>query len=161
MDPPGYEKITQNFGFNHLATNTRIVQPADQLFLRRENNMQPLGTYREARMRAGTQDGAVVGSDGINYGDFDTPEINDNLFIRRQQLPLPSNVNPRSFASIALDALSTSYLPNVQDVMTTLPKKLTFSNNGNALGKSKRRRRSSKRQKRVTYRRRKRRRKPN
>jgi len=108
-NPPGFIKITQNYGFNYLATPVGPVGMNEELFLRRNGNMISLGTFSQARDRA--QDGSnhVIGIDGTNYGKFGTPEINDNLFISANpRLPRPPGQrNIPTLQTLAKQALST------------------------------------------------------
>lgn len=123
MDPPGYENINQMNEFDFLATPTRVVQPIDKLYLRRNGEMIYLGTYSEARSRSEDRAGPygvdinVIGIDGTNYGDFDSSGINQNLFIKLPRPPAPDI--PRQRNPSRLQTLAFMSLPS-QDLETYL-----------------------------------------
>jgi len=75
------EQITRAFGFNHMTTPEEEVGPDEQIYLKRNGVMIPLGTFNEAKKRA--KNALVVGINGENYGKFGTPAIDDNLFVGR------------------------------------------------------------------------------
>jgi hypothetical protein len=124
MDPPGYENINQINEFHFLATPTRPVQPIDKLYLRRNGEMIYLGTYSEARSRSEDRAGHygidinVIGRDGTDYGSFESPSINENLFIKLPQHSLPISI-PRQRNPSRLQTLSFMSLPS-QDLETYL-----------------------------------------
>lgn len=78
---PGFIKITDNGGFNYLATQHGPIEINDELFLRRNGEMIPLGTYRQAKARVIDGSNNVMGIDRTDYGNFGDPIIDDNLFI--------------------------------------------------------------------------------
>jgi hypothetical protein len=77
------QQITEVYGFNQMRTNGSVVQGNEQIFLRRNGIMIPLGTFDEAALRAGYGNDNLVGIDGTIYGRFSTPAIVDNLFVNR------------------------------------------------------------------------------
>jgi len=76
------EQITEAYGFNYMATPTKKVELDENIFLRRDGVYIPLGTFREAKARAGHSSTWVLGKPE-NYGNFGTSAIDDNLFVGR------------------------------------------------------------------------------
>jgi hypothetical protein len=81
-----FRQITQNYGFNYMGNDLGPVANNTEIFLRQPNgNMLSLGTLAEARARVPPGGGRnVIGVDGNLLGNFNTPQIEDNLFIRHQ-----------------------------------------------------------------------------
>lgn len=144
---PGFIKITYNGGFNYLATPVGLVGMNEELFLRRNGDMISLGTYSQAQARIRGGYNNVLGIDGTNYGNFGTPEIDDNLFILSKLPPPPGQRNiPRleTLANLALssddpEALKANKFP------IPPPGKLSYSDGSNQnAGNFKRRKSRSK-----------------
>ena len=131
---PGFIKITRNYGFNYLVTPLGEVERNDELFLRRNGSMISLGTYNEAQARIGGGRRYVLGIDGTNYGDFGTPEIDDNLFIlaKSRLPPPPGQRDISSLRSLARQTLSSAedeaFRVNVPMIP---PNKITYSDGSN------------------------------
>jgi hypothetical protein len=88
----GFRRIIQIVGFNYMATGLGQVAPNIEIFLRQPNgNMLSLGTLAQARNRAPLGTNHVIGVNGAHLGNFGTPQINNNLFIR---LPPPMSAAP-------------------------------------------------------------------
>ena len=84
MENDGYEKVTTTHGFNHWDTEGRVVEDDDDVFLERGGRMIYLGTFIEAKNRAGRSND-ILGIDRTNYGTYYGPyAIGDNLFVRRR-----------------------------------------------------------------------------
>jgi len=146
---PGYIKITRSHGFNYLATPVGEVRDDQELFLRRNGDMIRLGTYNEAQARIGGGQNYVLGIDGTNYGNFGTPEIDDNLFISANpRLPLPPGQrNIPTLQTLAKQALSSDDYEALKanDFPIPPPNKITYSNGSNQnAGNFKRRKSRSK-----------------
>jgi hypothetical protein len=145
MDPPGYEYINQINEFHFLATPTRPVQPIDKLYLRQNGEMIYLGTYSEARSRSEDRAGPygidinVIGRDGTDYGSFESPSINENLFIKHPQhhLPIPRQRNPSRLQTLAFMSLPSqdleTYLNETKSnlVFGSHHSKITYPNQSN------------------------------
>jgi hypothetical protein len=131
---PGFIKITRAYGFNYLATPVGIVGMNEELFLRRNGDMISLGTYRQAQARIGGGHNYVLGIDGTNYGNFGTPEIEDNLFISANpRLPLPPGQrNIPTLQTLAKQALYTNVYKGLEaDNFPMPPGKLSYSDGSN------------------------------
>jgi hypothetical protein len=89
----GFQQITEVVGFNYMATDLGRVAPNTEIFLRQQNgNMLSLGTVAQAAARAPFGTTHVIGVNGALLGNFNTPQIQNNLFIR---LPPPMSA-PRA-----------------------------------------------------------------
>lgn len=82
----GFRQITQVAGFNYMATDLGPVAPNTEIFLRQNGNMLSLGTFQQAAARAPLGTDHIIGVNGALLGNFGTPQIQNNLFIR---LPPP------------------------------------------------------------------------
>lgn len=83
----GFRQITDILGFNYMGTDLGQVTPNTEIFLRQANgNMLSLGTFAQAAARAPIGTDHIIGVNGALLGNFGTPQIEDNLFIR---LPPP------------------------------------------------------------------------
>jgi hypothetical protein len=82
-----FRQITDILGFNYMGTDLGRVAPSTEIFLRQANgNMLSLGTFAQAAARAPFGTDYIIGVNGAILGNFGTPQIEDNLFIR---LPPP------------------------------------------------------------------------
>jgi len=153
---PGFIKINRAYGLNYLATPVGVVGMNEELFLRRNGDMISLGTYSQARDRIGGGQSYLLGIDGTNYGNFGTPEIDDNLFISsnpRLQLP-PGQRNIPTLQTLAKQALYTDVYKGLEaDNFPMPPGKLSYSDglNQNA-GKFKYKRSRSRKSRSKKYR---------
>ena len=139
---PGFIKITLNYGFNYLATPVGPVGMNEELFLRRNGHMISLGTFNQAYNRAGGGSHYIIGIDGTNYGDFGTPEIDDNLFISAKLPPPPGQRNIPRLETLANLALSSDDREALKANKFPIPPpgKLSYSDGSNQnAGKFKRR----------------------
>ena len=128
----GFIKITRAYGFNYLATPVGEVSLDQELFLRRKGAMISLGTYSQARARIGGGERYVLGIDGTNYGDFGTPEIDDNLFISANpRLPPPGQRNIPTLQTFGKQALSYDDYEALKAYDFPPPNKITYSDGSN------------------------------
>ena len=83
----GYLKIEVIAGLNYLVNElNKEVKPNTEIFIKLNGIMINLGTLFDVRVR-GVGTSNVIGVDGVNYGNIETPTIYNNLFMR---LPPPS-----------------------------------------------------------------------
>jgi len=65
-----------------MATDLGQVSPNTEIFLWQPNQMLSLGTFAQARARAPPGTNEIRGINGNLLGNFGTPQIQNNLFIR-------------------------------------------------------------------------------
>ena len=80
-----YQQINTVMGFNYMAVNGLAVAPDREIFLRQPGGgYLSLGTFAQAAARAPYGGGALIGVNGVPLGQFGTPQIDNNLFVRVQ-----------------------------------------------------------------------------
>jgi hypothetical protein len=86
-----YENVILEGDINDLRTPTRNLHYSDKLYLKRNGSMIYLGTYGEVRANSDDLDGNLIDKDGINYGHFNRPSIDENLFILKPEESVQKN----------------------------------------------------------------------
>ena len=78
-----FQLIDTVYGFNHMAVNGVEVHPNREIFLRQPGGgYLSLGSFEQAANRAGHGNNHVIGVNGVHLGNFGTPQIDNNLFVR-------------------------------------------------------------------------------
>lgn len=86
-----YENVILEGDINDLRTPTRNLHYSDKLYLKRNDSMIYLGTYGQVRAKSDDLDGNLIDKDGTNYGHFNRPSIDENLFILKPEESVQKN----------------------------------------------------------------------
>ena len=86
-----YENVILESDINDLRTPTRNLHYSDKLYLKRNGSMIYLGTYGQVRSNSDNFDGNLIDKDGIDYGHFNRPSIDENLFILKLEESVQKN----------------------------------------------------------------------
>ena len=104
-----YENVILEGDINNLRTPTRNLHDSDKLYLNRNGSMIYLGTYTQVRSNSDNFDGTLIDKDEINYGHFNRPSIDENLYILKPEESVQKNPDGKKNTNAGNFKSRTSY----------------------------------------------------